>query len=71
MVAHYKANREGQICVTVYIVNDVLDIFLSDIEPTLSLGDQFNSSLISGMDKLDVKLLILFDIEKVWNINQL
>jgi len=59
-----------EIGVTVDIVNEVLDIHLCDIEPAPSFGNQIKTSFISGMAKVDGKLLILLDIENVLSIDE-
>jgi len=59
-----------EIGVTVDIVNEVLDIHLRDIEPAPSFGNQIKTSFISGMAKVDGKLLILLDIENVLSIDE-
>ncbi len=60
-----------EIGVTVDMVNEVLDIRQSEIEPAPSLGDQIETSFISGMAKIDGKLLILLNIENVLSIDEL
>jgi len=57
--------------ITVDLVNEVLDIHPSEIEPAPSLGEQIQTSFISGMAKVDGKLLILLDIENVLSIDEL
>jgi len=69
-----EVSREGvglEIGVTVDMVNDVLDIHESEIEPSPSLGDQIDTSLIKGMAKIDDKLLVLLQIENVLSFNEL
>jgi purine-binding chemotaxis protein CheW len=57
-----------EIGVTVDIVNEVLDIHPSEIEPTPSLGEQIEINFISGMAKVDGELLILLNIENILSI---
>lgn len=60
-----------EIGVTVDMVNDVLDIHPEDIEPAPSLGNQIQTGFISGMAKVNNKLLILLDIENVLSVDEL
>jgi len=57
--------------VTVDKVNQVLDINTAEIEPAPTLGNQINASFISGMAKIQDKLLIILNIEKVMTIDEL
>lgn len=57
--------------VTVDMVNDVLDIHESEIEPAPSLGDRINLNFISGMAKVNGKLLVLLKIENILSFNEL
>ena len=60
-----------EIGVTVDMVNEVLDIHASEIEPSPTLGEQINTNFISGMAKVDGKFLILLDVENVLSIDEL
>jgi len=60
-----------EIGVTVDMVNEVLDINPNEIEPAPSLGNQIQTNFISGMAKVDGKLLILLDIENVLSVDEL
>ncbi len=60
-----------EIGITVDMVNEVLDIHTDEIEPAPSLGNQIQTNFISGMAKMDGKLLILLDIENVLSIDEL
>lgn len=60
-----------EIGATVDMVNDVLDIHPEDIEPAPSLGNQIQTGFISGMAKVNNKLLILLDIENVLSVDEL
>ena len=65
---------EGQkleIGITVDVVNEVLDVSLSDIEPTPSFGTKIRTDFISGMGKIDGHLLILLDIENILSVEEL
>jgi len=57
--------------ITVDLVNEVLDIHPGEIEPAPALGNQIQTNFISGMAKVDGKLLILLDIENVLSIDEL
>lgn len=60
-----------EVGVIVDLINEVLDIRSSDIEPSPTMGDQIPTNFISGMAKVDDKLLILLDIENVLSIEEL
>ena len=60
-----------EIGVIVDMVNEVIDIQQSEIEPAPSLGSQIATNFISGMAKIDEKLLVLLDIENVLSIDEL
>ncbi len=60
-----------EIGVTVDVVNEVLDIRLSEIEPAPSLGKQIQTNFISGMAKIDGNILILLNIENILSIDEL
>ena len=60
-----------EIGVTVDMVNEVLAINLAEIEPAPSMGKQVQTSFISGMAKMEDKLLILLDIENILSIEEL
>jgi len=57
--------------ITVDLVNEVLDINVDQIEPAPALGNQIQTSFISGMAKVNEKLLILLNIENVLSIDEL
>ncbi len=44
---------------------------MEEIEPAPSLGNQIQTNFISGMAKMNGKLLILLDIEHVLSIDEL
>jgi purine-binding chemotaxis protein CheW len=56
---------------TVDMVNEVLDIHPSEIEPSPSLGKQIKTNFIKGMAKINDKLLVLLNIEKVLTIDEI
>jgi purine-binding chemotaxis protein CheW len=60
-----------EIGIIVDVVNEVLDIRESEIEAAPALGNQIETSFISGMAKVDDKLLILLDIGNVLSIDEL
>lgn len=60
-----------EIGITVDMVNEVLDIHPGEIEPAPSLGNQIPTNFMSGMAKMNGKLLILLDIEHVLSIDEL
>lgn len=60
-----------EIGVTVDMVNDVLDVKSKEIEPAPRLGDQVNTDFISGMAKVNGKLLVLLKIENILSFNDL
>ncbi|NOX09664.1 MAG: chemotaxis protein CheW [Gammaproteobacteria bacterium] len=60
-----------EIGVTVDMVNEVLDIHPSEIEPPPALGNQIQTNFISGMAKVDGHFLILLDIENILSIDEL
>lgn len=60
-----------EIGVTVDMVNEVLDVHPDDIEPAPSLGEQIQTNFISGMAKVDGKLLVLLEISNILSIDEL
>lgn len=66
--------HEGQrleIGLSVDVVNEVLNISSSDIEPTPSFGTKIRTDFISGMGKVDEQLLVLLNIEQVLSVEEL
>lgn len=57
--------------VTVDVVNEVLDINLSEIEPTPSFGTKIRTEFISGMGKVDDQILVLLDMDCVLSVDEL
>jgi len=69
-----EVRYEGQkveIGITVDVVNEVLDILSSDIEPTPSFGTKIRTDFISGMGKVNAQLLVLLDIDCILSIEEL
>jgi len=60
-----------EIGVTVDMVNEVLDIKTTDIEPAPSLGSQIQTNFIKGMAKVEGTLLILLDVKNVLSVDEL
>ncbi len=60
-----------EIGITVDMVNEVLDINVSEIEPPPDLGNQIQTDFISGMAKVDGKFLVLLDVENALSVDEL
>lgn len=60
-----------EVGVMVDLVNEVLDIRPSDIEPSPTMGNHIPTNFINGMAKVEDKLLILLDIENVLTVEEL
>jgi len=60
-----------EIGITVDEVNEVLEILPSEIELAPSFGTKIRTDFISGMGKIQKKLLILLDLEKILAIGEL
>jgi len=60
-----------EIGVTVDMVNEVLDIKTTDIEPAPSLGSLIQTNFIKGMAKVEGTLLILLDVKNVLSVDEL
>ncbi|MDH3354640.1 MAG: chemotaxis protein CheW [Chromatiales bacterium] len=60
-----------EIGVTVDVVNEVLDILSSEIEPAPSFGTKIRTNFISGMGKVGDQLLVLLAIEEVLSVAEL
>jgi purine-binding chemotaxis protein CheW len=52
-------------------VSEVLDINDEQIEPAPTLGTKINTSFIQGMGNIDGQFLILLDIDKVFNVDEI
>ncbi|MFT5716564.1 MAG: purine-binding chemotaxis protein CheW [Oleiphilaceae bacterium] len=59
-----------EVGVIVDMVNEVLDIHVSEIEAAPRLGHDIQTDFISGMAKVDGNLLILLNIEHVLSIDE-
>lgn len=60
-----------EIGVIVDVVNEVLDIAVSDIEPAPAFGAKIRTDFISGMGKVDGRLLVMLNVENVLSIDEL
>ncbi|MBN4079270.1 chemotaxis protein CheW [Beggiatoa alba] len=69
-----EVQYEGQkmeIGITVDVVNEVLDILSSEIEPAPSFGTKIRTDFISSMGKVNDQLLVLLDIENILSVAEL
>jgi purine-binding chemotaxis protein CheW len=66
-------NEEGslEIGVTVDLVNEVLEVSDTEVKSAPSFGTNIRSDFISGIVKLDERLLVLLDIEQILSIDEL
>lgn len=62
---------EIEIGIIVDIVNEVIELTESDIEPAPGFGTRIRSDFIKGMGKIDEQFLILLDVEHVLSIEEL
>jgi len=60
-----------EIGVTVDVVNEVLEIISSDIEPAPSFGTKIRTDFIRGMGKVEEKLLVLLEIDTILSVAEL
>jgi len=60
-----------EIGVTVDVVNEVLDISTADIEPAPSFGTKIRTDFISGMGKVNNKMLVLLNTDNILAIEEL
>ena len=60
-----------EIGITVDVVNEVLGILSSEIEPAPSFGTKIRTDFISGMGKVEDQLLVLLDIESILLIDEI
>ena len=63
--------RKTEIGIIVDIVNEVIELTGSDIEPAPSFGSRIRADFIKGMGKIDEQFLILLDVEHVLSIEEL
>jgi len=68
--AEYES-KKMEIGITVDVVNEVLDISSNEIEVTPSFGTKIRTDFISGMGKVKGQLLVLLNIEKILDIEEL
>jgi len=68
--AEYES-KKIEIGITVDVVNEVLDISPNEIEVTPSFGTKIRTDFISGMGKVEGQLLVLLNIEKILDIEEL
>ncbi len=52
-------------------VNEVLDIADDDVEPPPAFGAKIRTDFISGMGKINGKLLVLIDVSRVLSVEEL
>lgn len=64
-------DQKVEVGVIVDVVNEVLDIPLADIEPTPAFGTKIRTEFISGVGKVDDKMLTLLDITVVLSVDEL
>jgi purine-binding chemotaxis protein CheW len=60
-----------EIGIVVDIVNEVIELASSDIAAAPSFGAKIRADFIQGMGKIEDKLMILLDVDKVLSINEL
>jgi len=68
--AEYES-KKIEIGITVDVVNEVLDISPKEIEVTPSFGTKIRTDFISGMGKVEGQLLVLLNIDKILDIDEL
>ncbi len=52
-------------------VQEVFDLHVEDIEPAPKLGTQLNTEFLKGMGKKDDEFVLLLDIDKVFNLEEI
>lgn len=67
------ATEEGTVVVGLLAdaVNEVLDLHEDQVEPAPRLGTKINTAFIQGMGQVDDQLLILLDIDKIFNDDEI
>ncbi len=63
--------EKTEIGITVDVVNEVLNISASDVEPAPSFGTKIRTDFISGMGKVNDQLLVLLEIKNILSIAEL
>lgn len=64
-------DRKNEIGIIVDIVNEVIDLAESDIEPAPSFGAHIRADFIQGMGKIGEQFLILLDVNQVLSVEEL
>ncbi len=64
-------DRKTEIGIIVDIVNEVIELTESDIEPAPSFGARIRADFIKGMGKIGEQFLILLDVDHVLSIEEL
>ncbi len=62
---------EKQVALVIDSVCEVVDIPVSGVEETPSFGASINTAFIKGIGKMEKQVIILLDIEKVFNSEEL
>lgn len=60
-----------EIGIIVDVVNEVLDICMSEIKSAPSFGTKIRNDFVCGMVSLDERLLVLLDIETILSVEEL
>ncbi|VAW78585.1 Positive regulator of CheA protein activity (CheW) [hydrothermal vent metagenome] len=60
-----------EVGIAVDVVNEVIDVRESEIEPSPSFGTKIRSDFISGMAKVKDELLVMLNVEKVLSVTEL
>lgn len=64
-------DKINEIGIVVDMVNEVIELSESDIEPAPSFGSRIRADFIKGMGKVDEQFLIILDVEHVLSIEEL
>ena len=64
-------DRKNEIGIIVDIVNEVIELAESDIEPAPSFGAHIRADFIQGMGKIGEEFLILLDVNQVLSVEEL
>ena len=65
------ANGNQQMGVVVDMVNEVLDIPASEIEPAPEFGARIRNDFVKGMGKINGKFVVVLDLNRVMSIDEL
>lgn len=72
VIVEVEAGGERQdVGVIVDAVNEVLEILLQDIEPAPAFGARIRSDFISGMGKVEGKLVIVLNVNRVLSVDEM